>query len=120
MAKKILIIEDHPATVEMIRILLEVEGFEVAVAYNGISGLEKVSSEKPDLILLDVMMPEISGLDVCRELKNKEETKKIPVVIVSIKATEENVKEGMEAGANDYIGKPFDPRKLIDTINKYI
>ncbi|MCX5726139.1 MAG: response regulator [Candidatus Saganbacteria bacterium] len=120
MAKKILIIEDHPATVEMIRILLEVEGFEIAVAYNGKSGIEKVSSEKPDLILLDVMMPEISGLDVCRKLKDKEETKKIPVVIVSIKASEENVKAGMEAGANDYIGKPFDPRKLIETINKYI
>jgi DNA-binding response OmpR family regulator len=97
-----------------------VEGFEIAVAYNGKSGIEKVSSEKPDLILLDVMMPEISGLDVCRKLKDKEETKKIPVVIVSIKASEENVKAGMEAGANDYIGKPFDPRKLIETINKFI
>ena len=119
MAKKILIIEDYPATSKMIQEMLEMEGFESSVVVDGKIGLEKAAAEKPDLILLDIMLPGIDGLDVCTQLKNDPQTKDIPVIMVSVKASNEDMKAGLARGANGYIPKPFDPFKLIEVVKKY-
>lgn len=120
MAKKVLIIEDYPATTEMISNILKTEGIEVATAVDGTSGLAKAKSLKPHLILLDIMMPEMSGFEVCQKLKEDPKTAKIPIIIVSVRAAEENIKKGKDLGAADYIPKPFDPFKLIEVVKQYL
>ncbi|MBU0671772.1 MAG: response regulator [Candidatus Margulisbacteria bacterium] len=120
MAKKVLIIEDYPATTEMIANILKTEGIEVITAVDGTSGLEKSKSSQPDLILLDIMMPEMSGFEVCQKLKEDPKTAKIPVIIVSVRAAENNIVKGKELGAQEYISKPFDPFKLIEIVKKYL
>lgn len=120
MAKKILIIEDYPATSEMMSSILEAEGFKSLVAMEGASGLEMARSQKPDLILLDVMMPGMSGFQVCEKLKADEKTRGIPVIIVSVRGTEENIKKGEKLGADGYVPKPFDPFDLVARIKKLL
>lgn len=118
MAKKVLIIEDYPATSEMMANILRTEGIDVLTAADGTSGLEKAKQNKPDLILLDIMMPEMSGFEVCEKLKEDETTAKIPIIIVSVRAAEDNIKKGKSLGAIEYIPKPFDPFKLIEMVKK--
>ncbi|MFH1347571.1 MAG: response regulator [Candidatus Margulisiibacteriota bacterium] len=120
MAKKVLIIEDYPATTEMMANILRTEGLEVITAPDGPSGLEKARRGKPDLILLDIMMPEMSGFDVCRKLKDDKKTSEIPVIIVSVRAAQDSINKGKQLGASEYIPKPFDPFKLIDIVKKYL
>lgn len=120
MRKKILVIEDHPATAELMSSLLEAGGYEVGLAYNGKRGLEAVRSWKPDLILLDVMMPEMSGIEVCNELKADTATSGIPVVIVSVRAAAEDVRAGGKAGADAYMVKPFEPAKLLELVKNHV
>jgi len=119
MAKKVLIIEDYPATTEMIANMLKTEGFDVVTAVDGTSGLAKAKSVKPDLILLDIMMPEMSGFEVCQKIKEDPKTAKIPIIIVSVRTSEDNIKKGKDLGAVDYISKPFDPFKLIEVVKQY-
>lgn len=120
MAKKVLIIEDYPATANMITEILAAEGVESVIAPEGASGIEKAETEKPALILLDIMLPGMSGLEVCSQLKSNPATRAIPVVMVSVKTTAEDVKAGMAAGADDYIAKPFDPAKLVAVVKKHL
>ena len=120
MAKKVLIIEDHPSTSEMLSNVLELEGIEAISAYDGNSGIEKAESKKPDLILLDIMMPEMSGFEVCQKLKQDPATSKIPIIIVSVRTEEENIQKGLSLGANEYVPKPFDPFKLVELVKKYL
>ena len=116
-----LIIDDHPATSELIAdILQQMEGIDSIIVPDGYSGIEKAKSEKPDLILLDIMMPEMSGFQVCHKLKADPETSKIPVIIVSVRTSEDSVKKGKDLGADEYIPKPFDPYKLIEVVKKYL
>jgi len=89
------------------------EGYDVTTAYGGTDGLEKAYSTLPDLILLDVMMPDMSGFDVCKTLINDEKTKHIPIILVTAKAGADDMKEGLEAGAFDYIKKPFNRTELM-------
>lgn len=111
--KRILVIDDLPENVFMLQDRLEHEGYEVITAYNGSTGLEKALSELPDLILLDVMMPDITGIEVCRRLVNNPTTKDIPIILVTAKSGAEDTKEGLEAGAFDYIKKPFNRIELL-------
>ncbi len=120
MAKKILIVEDYPATSEMMANLMKMEGFEAMIASDGMAGLKAAGSWHPDLILLDIMMPEMDGFEVCEKLKKNPETANIPVVIVSVRAADESVRKGRATGAVDYIPKPFDPFKLIELVKKYL
>jgi len=120
MAKKILIVEDHLPTVEMMTEMFKMEEFEVASASDGLEGLKKAESEKPDLIVLDVMMPYMDGIEVCKKLKESSKTSKIPVIIVSVKAAEADINTGKGSGANDYVVKPFDPQKLMEAVHKLI
>jgi CheY-like chemotaxis protein len=103
--KKILVIDDLPENVFILQDRLENEGYEVIIAYDGNSGIEKAYTHLPDLILLDVMMPDITGFEVCKILSNDEKTKHIPIILVTAKAGSEDTKEGLEAGAFDYIKK---------------
>lgn len=115
--KKILVIDDYPDNVFLIQDRLEQEGFEVIKAYDGAMGIQKAIEEKPDLILLDIMMPGISGYDVCKTLSMREETKQIPIILLTALSEAENLKEGLQAGAFDYIKKPFNKTELIARIN---
>lgn len=111
--KKILVIDDLPENVFILQDRLENEGYEVIIAYDGNSGIEKAYTNLPDLILLDVMMPDITGFEVCKILVNDEKTRHIPIILVTAKAGAEDTKEGLEAGAFDYIKKPFNRVELI-------
>jgi len=111
--KKILVIDDLPENVFILQDRLANEGYEVIVAYDGSSGVEKAYTHLPDLILLDVMMPDITGFEVCKILVNDEKTKHIPIILVTAKAGSEDTKEGLEAGAFDYIKKPFNRVELF-------
>jgi DNA-binding response OmpR family regulator len=111
--KKILVIDDLPENVFMLQDRLENEGYEVLTAYNGKSGIEKAQVEVPDLILLDVMMPDINGFEVCKTLVNDSSTAEIPIILVTAKTDAEDIKEGLDAGANDYIKKPINKIELL-------
>lgn len=110
--QKVLMLEDEPNIRQLVRFHLEKEGFEVAEADNGIKGLELVRSEKPELVLLDLMLPGMDGLEVCRNLKGKPETAAIPVIMLTAKSEEIDKVIGLELGADDYMTKPFSPREL--------
>lgn len=114
--KKICVIDDHPENVFILQDRLEREGFEIITAYDGASGLKKVREEKPDLVLLDVMMPDISGFDVCREIVEDEKTKNIPVILLTALTDTDDLKEGFQAGAHDYVKKPFNKVELLARI----
>ncbi len=118
--KKILVIDDLRENVLMVQRMLEREGYEVITAFDGKAGLEKAFSEVPDLILLDVMMPEMNGIDVCKQLAADEKTSKIPIILVTAKAGAEDTKEGLEAGALDYVKKPFHRVELLARINSAV
>jgi len=113
---KILIVEDDPTTVQLIEFLLEKNGFEVLIAYNGVEALEISKKEKSDLILMDVMMPKMDGIEAIEKLKKDETTRDIPIVILSALGQEMDVMRGLQAGALSYIVKPFSPNELLDEI----
>lgn len=114
MAKeKILVIEDEKNLVELLKFNLEKEGYRVLTAATGNTGLEKARKEKVDLILLDLMLPEIGGLEICKTLKQNEETSQVPIIMLTAKVEETDKVVGLELGADDYVGKPFSPRELI-------
>ncbi|OEU71622.1 MAG: DNA-binding response regulator [Desulfovibrio sp. S3730MH75] len=110
---KILVIEDHHDTIELLKYNLTSSGFEVVTAMDGLKGLALAKSELPDLILLDIMLPEIDGLEVCRRLKQEVATQHIPVVMLTAKGEEVDRVVGLELGVDDYIVKPFSPRELV-------
>jgi len=111
--KRILVIDDLLENVFLLQDRLEHEGYEVLTAYDGKSGIEKAITEIPDLILLDVMMPDINGFDVCKTLVNDSKTSTIPIILVTAKTDVEDTKEGLDAGAYGYIKKPFNKVELL-------
>ena len=114
--KRILVVEDDRDIHELIRYNLEREGFEVLSLYEGSQVADIVSSRKPDLVLLDLMLPECDGLDVCRQLKSEPDTQNVPIIMITAKATESDVVIGLSLGADDYIPKPFSPLVLLARI----
>ena len=111
--RKILIVDDEERMVRFIRLNLEHDGFRVIEAYNGNQAINKIRSNLPDLILLDVMMPDIDGFEVLRILR---ETSVIPVIMLTAKGEEDDRVRGLELGADDYITKPFSPRELVSRV----
>lgn len=105
MAKKILIIEDEPAQTEAIEMTLKKSGFETKVAYDGISGLEMARLEKPDLILLDIVLPKMDGTDVLKQLRADKSTAEIPILILTNLASGDTVREVMQSGGTEYLVK---------------
>ena len=115
--KKILVIDDYPDNVFLLKERLERENFEVLKAYNGETGIQIAVDEKPDLILLDIMLPGMSGYDVCRRLTGMPETKGIPIILLTALTEVDNLRQGLQAGAFDYIKKPFNKIELVARIN---
>lgn len=113
---KILVIDDEEHIVELIRYNLQNAGFDTVEAYNGLDGLALAKKEKPTLILLDVMLPLMDGLEVCRNLRSAEQTKGIPIIMLTAKSEEIDKILGLELGADDYITKPFSVRELMARI----
>ncbi|SEF68964.1 two-component system, OmpR family, alkaline phosphatase synthesis response regulator PhoP [Caloramator fervidus] len=111
--EKILIIDDELHIIELLKYNLEANGYKAFYALNGKEGLRLASEKKPDLILLDVMLPEMDGFDVCKEIKKNEDTSNIPIIMLTAKSEEFDKILGLELGADDYITKPFSIRELL-------
>ncbi len=118
--RRILLVDDEPNIVKIISRRLMAEGFEVSVAMDGIIALEKARAEKPNLILLDVMLPKLSGYDVCRQLKQDMRYKNIPIIMLTALAHESDEEFGLEVGADAYIRKPFKAQQLLQKIEELI
>jgi two-component system phosphate regulon response regulator PhoB len=116
MKPQILIVEDEPALVAVLRYNLESADFLVEEARDGETALAKVNEVQPDLILLDWMLPELSGLEVCRRLRRDKKTKNIPIIMLTARGEERDRVRGLEIGADDYISKPFSPSELLARI----
>ena len=114
--QNIVVIDDEESMGRLLKIELASEGYNVTLAYDGKVGLQLVKDVKPDLVVLDVMMPEVSGFDVLRKIKQNPETKQIPVIILTAKGLEQDIQKGLDLGANDYITKPFHSALLIKRI----
>jgi DNA-binding response OmpR family regulator len=117
-ARRILIIDDEAVIRKAIRMACEKEGYEVIEAENGTEGLRQLETGKPDLILLDLMLPDVSGFDVCREIRKS--GSRLPVIILSAKTEEIDIVVGLEIGADDYITKPFRARELLARIAAHL
>ena len=115
---KILVIEDEHSLVEVLSCNLEREGFEVLVAYDGQEGLRQAQLKLPDLVVLDLMLPNKPGLEVCRELKLGPRTREIPIIMVTAKAEESDELVGFATGADDYVTKPYSMKVLVQRIKK--
>jgi two-component system alkaline phosphatase synthesis response regulator PhoP len=109
----IFVIEDEKNIAELVKFNLEQEGFVVRTALRGDTGLEEVRKSPPDLILLDLMLPGIDGLDICKILKQNEKTSAIPIIMLTAKSEDTDQIVGLELGADDYVTKPFSPRQLV-------
>lgn len=120
MASTVLCIEDDADIRELIRYNLEREGFRVLEAASGEEGLAAVRSSRPDLILLDLMLPGIQGLEVCRRLRSHDDTAATPLIMVSAKGEEPDVVAGLEMGADDFVAKPFSPRELVARVRSVL
>lgn len=117
--KTILIVDDEEDIVKALTLRLSDTGYKIIMAKDGMAGLELARAENPDLILLDVMLPKLDGYKICRMLKYDERYKKIPIIMLTAKATEEDKHMGEDVGANEYLTKPYDPHKLLELIAKY-
>jgi DNA-binding response OmpR family regulator len=113
---KILVAEDERDIRELIGFSLGLADYEVVLARDGVEAVEEAAEQKPDLILLDVRMPRMSGYEACRRLKENPATSEIPVVFLSAKGQEKEIEEGLDSGALDYIVKPFAPDQLVDQV----
>lgn len=109
----IAIVEDEQNIVELVKYNLDREGYRTISANNGRKGLDMIRQELPDLVILDLMLPEIDGLTVCKQLRADSQTKSIPIIIVTAKSEEADRVLGLEMGADDYVSKPFSPRELV-------
>lgn len=118
--KKILIVDDETDLVETVVFQLQEAGYEVTSAYDGLEGLEKAQSQKPDLIILDLMLPKMDGYKVCKMLKVDNRHNKIPIILFSARAGKQDEKLGYECGANAYITKPFEASILLSKIKELL
>jgi len=113
MGKKILIVDDEPDAVELLSIRLKSNGYDVISALDGKACLKKAVEEKPDLVILDILLPKINGFEVCKRLKERDETKDIPVIMLTALAKEQDLSKGLEEGVDCFITKPFNPEDLL-------
>ena len=118
--KKIVIVEDEPDTAEMFAEMMRLSGYEVLKSYGGTPAIALISHEIPDAVVLDVMMPDLSGLEVLRFLRRDPRLAKIPVIVVSAKSLPSDIKNGLDAGANIYLTKPVAFQDLNDAVREVI
>jgi len=113
----VLVIDDDPVILELLRVNFEIEGFDVICATDGEEGLKRAQADHPDIVISDIMMPRRDGLQLLTDLKADPDTQDLPVILLSAKAQKNEVQQGLDLGADDYITKPFDPLELIDRLN---
>lgn len=113
MKRYILVVEDEPDLADLVGYNLEQEGYEVGIAGSGATALSMARARTPDLVVLDLMLPDITGIDVCRQLRANKATTQVPVIVLTAKDEESDRVAGFEAGADDYVVKPFSPRELL-------
>ncbi|MHB1787037.1 MAG: response regulator transcription factor [Acidimicrobiales bacterium] len=116
----VLVVDDDPVIQKLLQVNFEVEGFDVVLASDGQEGLDTARRIKPDVVLLDVMMPRMDGLKVAAALKADAKTAKIPIILLSAKAQEPDLRAGRATGADEYVTKPFDPLELLATVRSLI
>jgi len=116
----VLIVDDDPVVRRMLQLSFESEGFNVLTASDGIEGLETIRSDRPDVVVLDIMMPKLDGMKVMRELNSDADLRGTPVILLSAKATSLDIELGLKAGAADYVTKPCDPIDLVDRVRSLL
>jgi DNA-binding response OmpR family regulator len=118
--KKILVVDDSRTALFMVTTILRKERYELVTASDGEQALEMAAAEHPDLILMDVIMPRKTGFEACRELKRREDTKAIPVILVTTRGEGENVEAGFQSGCNDYVTKPINAQELLTKVRDHM
>lgn len=114
--KKILIVEDEEDIAQLVKLYLEKDGFRTATAKTGIEGLRLIKTDRPDMVILDLMLPEMDGLEICKKIRNAPDTALLPVLMLTAKAEESDTIIGLELGADDYVTKPFSPKVLVTRV----
>lgn len=117
---KILVVDDDPSSIKLIQHVLELEGYDVVVAENGLQALKKAASENPDFVILDLMLPGVDGFEVCRRMRKESNTAHVPILILSGKEDEANMVEAFKVGADAYMIKPFKSPELRGQIRKLL
>jgi two-component system, OmpR family, alkaline phosphatase synthesis response regulator PhoP len=112
-AKKVLLVEDEEEILQLAKLYLEKEGFRTCLARTGLDALKQVKAERPDLVILDLMLPELDGLEVCKRIRSDSQTAMLPIIMLTAKAEESDTILGLELGADDYVTKPFSPKALV-------
>ncbi len=120
MPAKILVCDDERHIVRLIQVNLEKQGYNIVTAYDGKEGLEKIKAEKPDLVVLDVMMPYMDGFEVLKNLRREPSTEMLPVIMLTAKAQDKDVFEGYSYGADMYLTKPFNPVELVSFVKRIL
>lgn len=120
MAAKILAVDDEKHIVRLVQINLQKEGYDVITASNGKEALERIAAEKPDLVIMDVMMPQMDGFEALKTLKSQPETVNLPVIMLTAKAQDADVFEGWKSGADLYLTKPFNPSELMSFVKRIL
>ena len=118
LTKKILLVDDEPYIIKSLSFVLEKKGYNVLCANNGDDALDKIKSYRPDLVLLDVMMPKKNGYDVCLEIRKYQEFKDLYIIMLTAKSQDVDKEKGLQAGANDYLTKPFSPVKMLQRLEE--
>ncbi|HYK02561.1 MAG TPA: response regulator [Thermoanaerobaculia bacterium] len=118
--KKILLVDDSATTLMMEQMVLRGQPYQIVTARNGREAVAAAAAEKPDLILLDVVMPEMNGFEACRQIREQEATKYVPIIMVTTKGEEQNVETGFESGCSDYITKPINGAELLTKVRGYL
>ena len=116
----VLVVDDDPVILKLLEVNFEMEGFTVLVAHDGEEGIEVARQDRPDVIVSDIMMPKRSGLELVSELKGDPDTSDIPIILLSAKAQNADVRTGLDSGADDYVTKPFEPLDLVDRVNRLL
>lgn len=118
--KKVLVVDDEPDIVDLIKMALTLANFEVTTAENGPATLKILEGLKPDLILLDIMMPQMTGFEVCKKIRSQKALRSVPIIMLTAKGQKQDAEQGLKLGADDYIIKPFDPYDLAEQVRSMI
>jgi len=120
MSKKILLVDDSATVLMMERMILAAERFEIVTASNGLEGQEKARSERPDLILMDIVMPQVNGIQACKALRDDPATRDIPIILVTTRGESDSMEQGYESGCNDYVTKPVNSAELLSKVRNLL
>lgn len=120
MPSTVLVVDDDPVILKLLEVNFDMEGFAVLIAHDGEEGIAVARRERPDIIVSDIMMPKTSGIELVAELKGDPDTSDIPIILLSAKAQNADVRTGLDAGADDYITKPFEPLDLVERVNRLL